>query len=147
MINFTKKFFSKNLGLKITALILALTVWFFIVGELNKGTEEERQLLKKILPSEDILARKLLIRPVFIGKPRSGYFVDNNKVITLPEYCIVVGARDLLGKVRFAYTMPIDLNGVSKTFTKSVSLSPIAPGVFLEETLVQVTVPIENEGQ
>lgn len=145
MINSTKRFFLKNIGLKITALILALTVWFFIVSELNKGTEEERQLLKKMLPSQNVVARKLLIHPVFVGKPRTGYFVDTNKVVTLPEYCIVVGMRDMLGKVRFAYTLPIDLNGVSKSFTKSVSLSPVAPGVFMEETLVQVTVPIDKE--
>ncbi len=49
-----KDFFTYNIGLKITALILALVLWFYIVSELNKGTDEERQLLNKILPSDKL---------------------------------------------------------------------------------------------
>ncbi len=139
------KLFTKNAGLKLVALVLALVIWFYVVNELNKGSEVDRQFLNKVLPSDTVMAKKLVIKPVFIGTPRSGYVVDNKKAIIVPEYCIVVGQKELLSRTRFAYTMPIDVRGISKPFTKSVPLNPIAPGIFMEETLVQVTIPIERQ--
>lgn len=53
MIKYLKQFFTQNVGLKITALVLALALWFYIVGELNKGSEEEKRLLHKILLQEN----------------------------------------------------------------------------------------------
>jgi len=50
VLEFIRKFFTKHLSLKITALILALALWFYIVDELKKGSEEERQLLNRLLP-------------------------------------------------------------------------------------------------
>ena len=146
MLDFTKRFFTKHLGLKFMALILALALWFYIVNELNKGNEEEMRFLNKMLPKEGMVAKKLSIMPILIGKPRSGFTVDTRKALVVPEYCIVAGTKELLGKIRFIYTMPIDINGASKSFSKSVALNPIAPGVFMEETLVQVTVPVEKAG-
>jgi len=145
MLRSIKKFFTKNLGLKIGALFLALILWFYIVNELNKGSEEERQFLSKVLPSEGLTAKKLSIKPIMIGTPRWGYTVDPRKAVVVPEYCIVVGTKNLLSKIRFAYTMPIDLRGISRSFTISVPLSPIAQGIYMEETLVQVTVPVERQ--
>jgi hypothetical protein len=139
------KLFTKNAGLKIIALILSLVLWFYVVNELNKGSEVDRQFLNKVLPSDGVMAKKLVIRPIFIGTPRSGFTIADNKTVIVPEYCIVVGQKDLLSRTRFAYTMPIDVRGISKPFTKSVPLNPIAPGIFMEETLVQVTVPVERQ--
>ena len=144
MLGFIRKFFTKNIGLKFTALILALALWFYVVGELKKGNEEERQFLNSVLPQEGIAAKKLSIMPVFIGTPRYGFMINHAKAVVVPEYCIVVGTKDLLGKVRFIYTMPIDVSGASKPFTKSVALNPRAPGIYMEETLVQVTVAVRG---
>jgi YbbR domain-containing protein len=144
MLAFLKKLFLENLLLKAISLVLALALWFYVVNELNKGSAEEKQLLRKILPAENMMARKLPIKSVFVGKVRAGFTFDKNKVVVSPDFCIVVGTRDVLEKVRFAYTMPMDISGMSKPFTRSVSLSPIAAGIFMEETLVQVTVPIER---
>lgn len=52
MLQFIRNFFTKNLGLKILSLILALLVWFYIVNELNKGSNEELQLIRKVLPAK-----------------------------------------------------------------------------------------------
>lgn len=142
-----KKFWelcTKNAGLKVTALVFALMLWFYVVDELNKGSEEDKQFLNKVLPQEGVVAKKLPIKPIFIGAPRSGFALDSRKVVTVPEFCIVVGQKDLLSRIKFAYTMPIDVRGVSRPFTTSIPMSPIAPGIFMEETLVQVTVPIER---
>jgi len=50
MPNFIRKFFTANIGLKLTALILAFMLWFYIVGELNKGSEEEKRFLNRVIP-------------------------------------------------------------------------------------------------
>ncbi|MFA6079159.1 MAG: YbbR-like domain-containing protein [Candidatus Omnitrophota bacterium] len=147
MFNFLRRFFIENLGLKVIALVLALITWFYIVKQLNmEGTQEEMQLLKRIMPSERIIARKLPIKPIFIGHPRSGYEIVRDKALMVPEHCIVLGTKDVLENIKFAYTVPIDVGGMTQPFTKSVPLSPIS-GVYLEETLVQVMVSIEKETQ
>jgi len=144
MFDFLRGLFTRNIGLKALALFLALALWFYIVNELKKGSEEERQFLQSVMPKESVAAKKLDIYPVFSGKPKSGYFIDSKKTIVVPEYCLVVGTRDLVEKIQHAYTMPIEIRGASASFTKSVPLSPIAPGIYMDETLVQVTVPVEK---
>ena len=145
MLKFIRKFFTENIWLKTGSLILALALWFYVVNELNKGSEDDRQFLNKILPPEGLAAKNLTIKPIFSGTPSRGYIADPRKAVVIPDYCIVVGTKELLSKIRFAYTMPIDLRGASKPFTKSIPLIPIAPGIFMEETLVQVTVSVERQ--
>lgn len=147
MLKYLKRFFTKHLALKILSLILALLVWFYIVNELAKGSLEELQLLHKILPTEGLIAKKLAIKPVFVGNPRWGYKINRDQSVVTPEYCIVVGARAVLEKIKFAYTTPIDVKKSTKTFTIQAPLSPVAPGVYIEETLAQVTVSVEKETQ
>ncbi|MCX5677612.1 MAG: YbbR-like domain-containing protein [Candidatus Omnitrophica bacterium] len=145
MLKSIREFFTKNVWLKIGSLLLALVLWFYVVNELHKGSEEDRQFLNKILPSEGLSAKKLSIKPILTGTPPRGYMADSRKAVVAPDYCIVVGTKDLLSKIRFAYTMPIDVRGVTKSFTRSVPLNPIAPGIYMEETLVQVTVSVEKQ--
>jgi len=147
MLQSIKNFLTKHLFLKFLSLMLALLAWFYIVNELNKGPNEELELLRNMHPAEGMLAKKLMISPIFVGKPSWGNSVRRDQVAIVPEYCIVMGSRNVLDKVKSAYTMPIDLKKVSKTFTAQVALSPIAPGVYMEETLVQVTVPIEKNAE
>ena len=145
MLQSIKELFTKHLLLKFLSLMLALLAWFYIVNELNKGPNEELELLKKMRPGESMMAKKLMISPIFVGKPSWGNSVRRDQVVVVPEYCIVMGPRNVLGKVKSAYTIPIDLKRISKTFTAQVALSPIAPGVYTEEMLVQVTVPVEKD--
>ncbi len=145
MLQSIKDVFTKHLFLKFLSLILALLAWFYIVNELNKGSSEELEILRRMHPGEGMVAKKLMISPVFAGRPSWGNSIRRDQVAVVPEYCIVMGPRNILSKVNSAHTMPIDLKGTSKTFTTQVALNIIAPGVYMEETLVQVTVPIEKD--
>ena len=49
LLEFLKGFFTKHLALKILSFMLALLIWFYIVNELNKGSNEELQALRKIM--------------------------------------------------------------------------------------------------
>lgn len=144
MLKRLKDFFTENVLLKIISLILALALWFYIVNELNKGTEQERRLIRKIMPAQSMAAKKLPIRPVFIGSPKRGFEVIKERCIVVPDFCIVIGSKDLLERVRYVYTMPINVAGMSKPFNQTVALDPVSQGIFMEETLVQVTVDIES---
>lgn len=52
MLQFVRKFFTENVWLKIGSLLLALILWFYIVNELNKGSEYDRQFLNKMMPEK-----------------------------------------------------------------------------------------------
>lgn len=49
-----KQLIMQNFWLKVLALFLATLVWLYVVGELNKGTPEERALFERILPFKQI---------------------------------------------------------------------------------------------
>ncbi len=51
MLQSMKDLFTKHLLLKFLSLILALLAWFYIVNELNKGPNEELELLRRIRAS------------------------------------------------------------------------------------------------
>ncbi|MDD5174002.1 MAG: hypothetical protein WC419_01650 [Candidatus Omnitrophota bacterium] len=145
MLQSIKNVFTKHLLLKFLSLILALLSWFYIVNELNKGSKEEIEMLRKIRPGEGMVAKKLAISPVFVGRPSWGNVVRHDQVVIVPDYCVVMGSRNDLANIKTAYTVPIDLKKASNTFTAQVALRPVASGVYMEETLVQVTVPIEKD--
>lgn len=54
MLQSTGNFFTKNIPLKVLSFILALLIWFYIVNELNRGSQEELQALRKIMHSKYI---------------------------------------------------------------------------------------------
>ena len=134
----------ENFLLKAASLILAIGLWFYIVNELGRGSEDERMALQKILPSYTMETKTLVIKPVMIGKPRRGYRVLAEKISTVPPYCIVVGPRNVLGSLKYIFTLPVDLAGADKTVTQAVPLKSVSPGIYMEETLVTVTIPIER---
>lgn len=144
MLKFFERLFAENLLLKMISLILAVGLWFYIVSDLNKGTEEERLIIQKLLPSYGMITKKLAIRPVLVGNPKHGYRVVEDQIAIMPEYCIVVGPRSVLNNVRYIYTLPIDVSDSEKLITSSVPLKPIAPGIYVEETLVTADIPIER---
>ena len=54
MAGFLGNFFTRNVPLKILSFILALLIWFYIVNELEKGSQEEAMALHKILQKRHI---------------------------------------------------------------------------------------------
>ncbi len=144
MENLLTKSFGKNLFLKLISLILAIGLWYYAVNELGKGTEEETLALQRILPSYGMVTKKLIIKTIIVGKPKKGNRVLDDKITIVPEYCLVVGPRKLLTNLKFIYTLPIDVSNLEKTMTRAAPLKPLASGVYVEETLVTVSIPIEK---
>ena len=134
----------ENMFLKMVSLLLAIGLWFYIVSELDKGSEEERVAFQRMFPSYETISKKLPIKPILVGKPRRGYHVAEEKVIPEPGYCLVVGPRNILRNAKYIFTLPIDVEGESAPFTRAVAIRSVAPGIFVENTLVAVTVPVER---
>ena len=72
MLKFFKDFFTVNIGLKLIALVLAVALWFYVVSEVDKGREDDRQFLNKVLPAGGMVAKKLPIKAVIVGAPARG---------------------------------------------------------------------------
>ncbi len=139
-----KRFFLHNIGLKLIALVLAIVSWVYIVGELSKATPEEAAALERLLPYR-MSAKYIAIQPNVTGKPREGYEIQIDLISVMPEGIMVVGPRSLLDRVTFAKTEPIDISDHVKTFTKDISIMPLAKGLSVKEKIVTVTVPIEEK--
>ena len=55
MYKFIRNFVTKNLPLKALSFILALLMWFYIVNELSRGSQEELQALRRILQAKTVV--------------------------------------------------------------------------------------------
>jgi YbbR domain-containing protein len=132
-----------NIGLKILALFLAIITWFYIVVELHKGTTDEMETLKGILPYR-MVSKQIPIRLDLVGTPREGYFIDYDNIILKPPTCIMLGPKSVLNKISEVKTQPIDISDYTRVFTKDVNIVTPIKGIDIKEKFVTVTVPISK---
>lgn len=85
------------------------------------------------------------IKPRIIGKPAPEYYIS--KIEANPSFIRVYGNYSKLANLDFLETIPIDVNGISKTLT--VRIPPIlGEGIYLtneEETLIEVQIFVEEK--
>jgi len=118
----------------------------------NKNNEEIKNL--KVEPEQVFVSIKvgegypekiLPIKPRIIGKPAPEYFIS--KIEANPSYIRVYGNYSKIGNLDFLETIPIDVNGISKTLT--VKIPPIiSEGIYLideQETLIEVQIQVEEK--
>ena len=139
-----KRIAIKNLWLKVAALFLAIIVWVYVVGELNKGTPNQRALFERMLPYK-VIAREVPIKIALIGKPLSGYRVLVERINVKPSSCIIMAPRNVLKSISYVTTEDIDVGEFTKSVLKKVKIKPVGPGIYLEKDfLVNIAVPIEK---
>jgi len=87
----------------------------------------------------------LPIRPRIVGKPAPEYYIS--KIEADPSYIRVYGNYSKIGYLNYLETIPIDVNGISKTLT--VRIPPIlGEGIYLADeqiTLVEVQIFVEEK--
>ena len=138
-----KKFITNNIGLKLIALFLAVITWLYIVAELNKASTEETAALERLLPYR-MTAKLLSVQLNIDGKPLEGYRILTDEVTITPSDIMVIGPRSLLHKTSYIKTEPLKISEYTKSFTKDVSLMPLAKGLSIKEKFVTVSVPIQR---
>jgi len=139
-----KQLIVKNFWLKVTALFLAIVIWLYVVGELNKGTPEEKSLFERILPAR-VSAKEVPIKVVLIGKPVPGYTVLTEEISVKPYTAVVLAPRNLLKNIGYMATEEIDIGEFTKSTVKDVGIKPVGPGiVFDKDFRVRVVIPVKK---
>ncbi len=87
----------------------------------------------------------LEVKPRIIGKPAPGFYIS--KIEATPNSLKIFGEYTRIINIDYLETIPIDVNGVSKTLT--VKVTPLlAEGIYLaenQETLVEVQIQVDEK--
>ncbi len=114
---------------------------------LNNLEVRPETVLVSIQVREGYPEKVLPIKPRIVGKPAPGFYVS--KIEANPSFIKVYGDYLKIVNLDFLETIPIDVNGVSKTLT--VKVPPIIEeGIFFaedEETLVEVQIQVTEKDE
>lgn len=135
------KWLLNNFWIKIAALILSVSCWFYVTEVLSR---EQHKLSKENIYSENFISKKVLVQLVLEGLPQEGFKVIKEKITVKPESIFIVGPKRTLEDIEYVRTVPISVSGFSKTFTKKVELISLKEGVSIKDEFVEVTIPIEK---
>ncbi|MBM3316476.1 MAG: YbbR-like domain-containing protein [Candidatus Eisenbacteria bacterium] len=95
-----------------------------------------------VLRFDQLLARRLPVRPATVGRVAAGYTVQG-RVVVEPESVLVRGPAAVLSGTEHLGTEPVDLTGSSDIVTRSAAVQPPAGCVATPEA-VAVRVVIER---
>lgn len=141
-----KRFIMHNFWLKLLSLALAVVTWLYVTWQLGETKREEEKAIFSMI-HYDVILRELPVDAVITGKPKDGYMVKENGITVEPKECIIVGPKNILGDVKTAKTVPIDISGCSKDIDKRVSLAPIAGGITTEDEFIKIHIPITKKDE
>ncbi|PIU41515.1 MAG: hypothetical protein COS99_05025 [Candidatus Omnitrophica bacterium CG07_land_8_20_14_0_80_42_15] len=137
-----RNFILSNIYLKVFSLVLAVTLWFYMRGELSRITLEEEMGLKSGIVPYRITAKIFPVALDITGKVASNCRIIEDKIVITPAVCSVMGPEGLLNKIKVIKTMPIDISEYTKNSTIQVSLRSPAMGVRVIDRFVTVSIPI-----
>jgi len=135
--------FTNNIGLKLLALFLAFVTLIYI-GETTEKDSDDRTVLQKLFSRSDYITKKLLVRPIFVGRTPNGYLFQEETVSISPESVLVIGPSRVLGDKEYICTKPIDLGEHTKTKSITVELESIARSIKSQDLQVVVYLPISR---
>lgn len=112
---------------------------------INNLSIEPEKVSVSIQVREGYPEKLLSIKPRIIGKPAPGFYIS--KIEANPSTFKIFGEYTRIANIDFLETIPIDVNGVSKSLT--VKVSPlISDGIYLaenQETLVEVQIQVDEK--
>ncbi|MBI4335427.1 MAG: YbbR-like domain-containing protein [Candidatus Omnitrophica bacterium] len=140
-----KQLILKNFWLKVTAFFLAVVIWLYVVGELNKGTPEEKALFERVLPYK-VAGKQVPVKAAIVGKPRPGYQVFAERVTIKPSACVILAPQGVLKGIQYVTTEDIDISEFTRSVSKEVRIKPIGrAGITVDNhVFVRVLIPIRR---
>ncbi len=137
----------KNFWLKITALILAIIIWYYADVEIKRVPGEERAQLWFEYSQENMI-KELKLIPVIVGRPAQNYAIRTDRITVKPETSFVIGPKRIVEKLVSLKTVQIDITGQSKTCSLTVPLEPVKSVRFYGHSgVVDITIPIVEKKQ
>jgi YbbR domain-containing protein len=94
---------------------------------------------------DELITKKMNINPVFLGEPAFGYRIHQEEIQLDPNAVLIGGPKGALEKLESVDTEKIDLVGRIRPFRRTVSLNLPAGVKSLNETPVDIYVPIKEE--
>ncbi len=93
--------------------------------------------------TEETITKTVKIRPVIVGTPEKGFYVKS--VDVTPETMVIEGVVSEVRKVNSIKTEPIDITGLSETFTQDLKLDIAGMNIRTEKNDIKVKVVIEGK--
>lgn len=106
-------------------------------------TRIEPELIQVTL--DELIVKKLPVKPNFIGDPAFGYKVVNDEVQLDPNAVLVEGPKGELEKLDNVLTEPIDLVGRIRSFRRTLSIRLPENIKATSEALIDTYIPIREE--
>ncbi len=97
-----------------------------------------------IFITEGYPQKTMQIKPRIVGKPAPGYYIS--QILIIPDKLSIYGNYSKINGLEFLETIPIDVNGITKTL--SVKVPPaLTEGIYLvdgETQLTEVSIQVEE---
>ncbi len=131
-----------SIFLKISALAVAVLVYFYIHNEISTNEQKFSDPSYKLIK---LTAKNLPVKVRFETSPPEGYAILEDSVTVEPNQVVVIGPEALLDDAKTAETGIVDISDSTKTVTKNIPLESVS-GIHLagEPFLIEVTVPIKK---
>lgn len=94
---------------------------------------------------DELIIKKLEIRPSFLGEPAFGYKVREDEIQLNPNAILVEGPKAQVDGLDFVTTKPVDLVGRIRSFRRTIELNLPSTVKPLSEALIDVFIPIKEE--
>ncbi len=97
-----------------------------------------------IFLTEGYPTKLLLVKPRITGKPAPGYFIS--QILITPEELEIMGNFHQLNRLEWLETIPIDVNGITKTLSVKVP-SLLEEGLNIigeQNSLIEVTIQVQE---
>ncbi|MBN1586637.1 MAG: YbbR-like domain-containing protein [Candidatus Omnitrophica bacterium] len=131
---------TRDVGLKILSLVLAVAAWIYINDAIYGGYKEDATKLA----AYTLVSKQVPIFANVVGTPSEGYVVIRERVTVEPASCFLLGPSATMSSIEYVKTEPISVEGARTDLTASVSLGKVAGLPLAQETLVKVVIPIRR---
>lgn len=93
--------------------------------------------------TEETVTKTVKIKPVILGTPEKGFYVES--VDVMPETVVIEGVSSEIRKVNSIKTEPLDITGLSGTFTQNLRLDMAGMNIRTTADNVKVRVTIRGK--
>ena len=136
------KILVNNIGIKFLALVLALVTWIY-ASEATK-MDADKTILQKLLSPSNYVTKKLVVKPILVGRVPDGYKIFKERVKAEPSEIVIAGPAKDLEKREVVYTKSIDLSEYTKAKSVEVGLKSLSRLINFQKATVQVFLPIQK---